>query len=108
MPWSGIISWHSKTAEINERLAWTFGDPFYESPSKQSEAVPAAPLPVLTDLQKLQEALYLENSIFEEAVLWLEDHPDDQSAKDAIAISEMRLTQLERRLEKMRSDPEGA
>lgn len=94
---------HSMTAEINERLAWTFDNPFYDIPAEDEISIRVAPSPASTEQQKIEEALFLERGMFEEALIWLEDHPDDQSAKDAIEVSEMRITQLERRLEKIRA-----
>ncbi|GEM17892.1 hypothetical protein NBRC3293_2390 [Gluconobacter oxydans NBRC 3293] len=91
------------TAEINERLAWTFDNPFYDIPAEDEISIRVAPSPASTEQQKIEEALFLERGMFEEALIWLEDHPDDQSAKDAIEVSEMRITQLERRLEKIRA-----
>ncbi|MBF0877268.1 Arc family DNA-binding protein [Gluconobacter cerevisiae] len=94
---------HSMTAEINERLARTFNDPMYDIITEESDAFATAVRTGPSEEQQIEDALFLERGMYEEALIWLEDHPDDQSAKDAVEISEMRLTQLERRLEKIRA-----
>lgn len=92
---------HSMTAEINERLARTFNDPMYDVVTQEGEGFASVVRSSSSEQRQIEEALFLERGMYEEALIWLEDHPDDQAAKDAVEISEMRLTQLERRLEKI-------
>lgn len=96
---------HSMTAEIIRRLTWTFEDPSYElmGPDSPEGTASRVPLSEPSELQQIQQALWLERSMYGTAIEWLEERPGDQKAKDAVEMSELRIDQLERRLRNLKA-----
>lgn len=99
----------SMTAEIIQRLSWTFDGGFYDNFGPEAPE-PAKPknfaLPRLhklrQDLETLEASLRAEQGMLIEATDYAEDFNSIEDARDAAELAETRIGQLERRIARVR------
>ncbi len=104
----------SMTAEIIQRLAWTFDGGFYDDFGPDTVKPEASAKVSLTGIHKLRNelatleaALYAEQGMLMEAIDYAEDFDSPEDAKDAAELSETRIGQLERRIARVRKKIEA-
>ncbi|MFT8817585.1 MAG: Arc family DNA-binding protein [Komagataeibacter saccharivorans] len=104
----------SMTAEIIQRLAWTFDGGFYNDfgpdgikPETPKRVVITGLHKLRKELETLETALHAEHGMLMEATDYAEDFESLEDAKDAAELAETRIGQLERRIARVRKQIEA-